>query len=311
MHQYVKILILSLLIPIASASLVINNNSQLTENTTIPVTINGGITYTFTVDGNNYTFNSDNVFVINETNGYHNLTVNSSEGIVYSTLIYDLYPPIISISNLTSSSYHYSQLTTPTISVSDPDNLSTFILSQTPIKSSPGLHIFSVTASDEAGRQTISNISYTVITNTTPTVTKDKTLLTPLSNSTISVITQNPVNLSLTIPIGFTTSNLSYTNITSLNFTIRSGIGPLDTFVPVSVSYIDQYGDSGTIQLQYWLVGNKTVFYITYDSDKNSKISKQEAINATKNYFVSNINTNYIKELIVVFKNNQSYIGNI
>ncbi len=303
--SYLTPMIILLLIPIASASFLINNGSSVTETTLIPINITGEETYTFIVDGNALTLdNTITTIEINNTKGYHNITTPNT----LTLLIYDTTPPEITITNISSTSYHYTQLPIPNLTVSDDNSL--VFTSQTPINSTPGNHIFSVTATDIASRSTTKTINYTVIANTTVNLTKDSTLLLPLMNSTLYFTSNNPVNLSISLPAGFTTQQPTYTNITSLNFTIKSGISPLDSFVPVSVSYSDNYGTSGIIPLQYWLVGNKTVFYLSYDLDMDSKISKKEAMNATKVYYiVTSISSDRIKEMIRTYQNNQSYIN--
>lgn len=305
MNKIIKILILLLLIPIASASIVINNNLSVTETVFVPINITGEETYTLTVDNNTSIFNSsDVVMIINSTKGYHNVTVNNST----TLLIYDTSPPEIIISNFSPASYHYTHLPIPIVNVSD-DNFPIF-MTQSAIISSPGNHTFSVTVTDIANHQTTLTVNYTVISNTTINVTKDSMLLLPLMNSTLSFNSNNPVNLSITLPSGFTASQSSYTNITSLNFTIKSGITSLDIFVHISVYYADSYGMYGEILFQYWMVGNKTIFYISYDSNEDTYISRQEAMNATKVYYsVTSISPDRIKEMIRLYRNNQTYIG--
>lgn len=297
-----------LLIPIASSSFVINNGSSVTSTTLVQINITQGETYTFTVDNRTMELdNSTTSLELDGIKGYHNVTINDSLNITYITLIYDTDNPEIIISNFTSKSYYYSQLPIPSVTTID-DNSIVFI-TKTLVNSSAGAHTFTVTATDIANRYSTKSINYTVITNTTVNLTKDSTLLLPLMTSNLSFKSNNPVNLSILFPVGFTTSPTSYTNITSLNFTIKAGISPLDSFVTVSVSYADSYGTSSTIPLQYWLVGNKTVFYITYDSDKNAYISRQEAMNATKIYYTTtSILSDRIKEMIRIYRNNQSYI---
>ncbi len=305
--KFRMLLILLILTPIASASIIVNNGSTITDTIIIPINITEGI-YNLTVDNTSFNLTPNNTsFNITDTKGYHNITIDNT---IFICLIYDIYLPIIEIINITSTSYHYTQLLTPTIITSDPDNWSTvFIVSQTPILSYPGNHNFTVTVSDMAGRQNTSSISYTIISNTTITLTKSNTLLLPLMNTTLFFTSTTPVNLSITLPSDFTSDNLTYTNITFLNFTMKSGTGSLDTFATTSLSYIDHYGESGTLLIQHWIVGNKTVFYLSYDSDMNAYISRQEAMNATKTYYTTtSISPNRIKEMITVYWNNQSYI---
>lgn len=301
------LLILLILTPIATASITINDDSPVTSTTIIPINITNG-TYNLSVDNTTLILTPSNTsFNITDIKGYHNITIDNT---TFFYLIYDEYPPILEIQNITPTSYHYTHLPSPTIHTSDPDNWSqVFIISQTPILSYPGNHNFTVTVSDHAGRYNTSSINYTVIVNTTANITQPNTLLLPLMNTSLTFTSTNPVNLSLTLPAGFTTNNLTYTNTTSVNFTIKSGIGPLDTFVTVHLSYIDYYDESGTLPIQYWLVGNKTVFYISYDSDQNAHISWREAMNATKTYYTTtSISPDRIKEMIAVYRNNQTYI---
>lgn len=307
-----EIAFLLFLIPAASATFTINNNSFITDSPVITINISNGETYTLFIDNCTYPFESDGNYTItlNDTLGYHNLSISNSTSITFLSLIYDISPPIVEIHNLSSTTYYYTHLPVPTITMSDPDNWGfVFIISETPISSTTGTHTFSVTVSDLAGRQNTASMNYTIAGNTIVTVIKERTLLLPLMNTSFNFTSSSPVNLSILLPIGFVTAIQTYTNITSLNCTVKAGTDTLDKLVNVSLLYTDQYNESGIQDLQYWIVGNKTMFYMSYDIDYNTYISRVEAINATKNYYTTaTISSDRIKEMITIFRNNSSYL---
>lgn len=317
MTKYKCLLVVLLLfsLPSVSATFIINNNTLVTNSTNISINVSGSITYNLIYDNNTITFNNESYFFnINNTVGYHNLSIQETipnSTVFYIPLIYDIHPPTVGIQNLSSSTYYYyNQLPEPTILMSDPDNWGyVFIVSKTPILSGTGTHIFSVNVSDQAGRYTIASMNYTIASNTTANISQERHLLFPLMNTTINFTTSSPVNVLLTLPIGFTTPSPSYTNITSLNCTIRAGMTLLDQLVNVSLRYTDMYNKSDTFVVRYWIVGSKTAFYMLYDADYDSRISRKEVINATKNYYTNTtISPEQIREMVAKFKTNLSYL---
>ncbi len=316
MRHNLEIAFFLFLIPLASATFVINDDNLVANSTNISINVTGGTPYVLTYDNNTRTFDDGNYFFnINNTFGYHNLSIqeafSNSSIVVYIPLIYDISSPTVEIHDLSSSTpYYYNQLPEPTILMSDPDNWGdVFIVSETQISSDIGTHTFSVNVSDQAGRYTIASMDYTIISNTTANASQERRLLFPLMNTTINFTSSNPVNVSLTLPTGFTTESSTYTNITSLNCTIRAGAAFLDQLVNVSLLYTDQYNKSGIFIARYWIVGSKTILYMLYDSDYDLHISRTEAINATKNYYTNTtILPEQIRELVVKFKTNSSYV---